>query len=104
MLGQALLFTLVPVAAAAVSGAVARVREPGPRVTSGVQHFAAGVGFAAASIELLPGVLEQSPWVAVIGFAAGIAVMFGFRAFGEIVERRRDEQGRAGLPVGMLAA
>jgi ZIP family zinc transporter len=73
-------------------------------VTSGLQHFAAGVVFAAAAIELLPGVLEQSPAVAVIGFAAGIAVMFGFRAFGEIVERRRDEQGRAGLPVGMLAA
>lgn len=104
MLVQAVLFTLVPVAAAAVSGALAAVRAPGIRLTSGLQHFAAGVVFAAVAVELLPGVVEQSPWVAVIGFAAGIAVMFGFRAVGELAEDRREHQGLTGLPVGMLAA
>jgi len=78
MLGTALAFTAVPVAAAAVSGGVAPLRAPGPRFTSALQHFAAGVVFAAAAIELLPGVLDRSPWVAIIGFAAGIAMMFGF--------------------------
>ena len=56
MIARALLFSLVPVLAAAVSGAAAVVRLPGERTTSGLQHFAAGVVFAAASIELLPGV------------------------------------------------
>lgn len=104
MLATALLFTLVPVAAAAVSGAVAVVRRPGRRLTSGIQHFAAGVVFAAAAIELLPAVLEQSPWVAVVGFGAGIVVMFAFRAVGDALERRRERQERTGLPMGLVVA
>jgi ZIP family zinc transporter len=104
VLTTALLFTLVPLAAATVSGGVAVVRAPGPRLTSGLQHFAAGVVFAAAAIELLPGVLRESPWVAVVGFAAGIAVMFTFRAASERAEHRRLGRGRAGVPLGLVAA
>ena len=103
-MGAALLFALVPVLAAALSGAVAAVRAPGERLTSGLQHFAAGVVFAAAAIELLPGVLERSPLVAVAGFAAGIAVMFGFRAASEHLEHRREAAGHAGLPIGLMVA
>jgi ZIP family zinc transporter len=104
VLVRAVLFTLVPVAAAAVSGGVAVLRPPGVRVTSGLQHFAAGVIFAAVAVELLPGVLDQPAWVAVVGFGVGIAVMFGCRAAGERAERRRADQALHGLPVGMLAA
>jgi ZIP family zinc transporter len=39
--------------------------------------------FAAAAIELLPKVLKEDPWVAIGGFAVGIAVMFGMRAVTE---------------------
>ena len=104
MLLTAVLFTLVPVAAAGVSGAVAVLRPPGRRVTSGIQHFAAGVVFAAAAIELLPGVVDQSPWVAVVGFGVGIAVMFSFRAVGERLERRTGGGTTRGLPVGLAVA
>ena len=100
----ALLFSLVPVLAAAVSGGGAAVRSPGPRLTSGLQHFAAGVVFAAAAIELLPGVLKRSPMVAVVGFAAGVAVMFGFRAISERLEHRRETAGETGLPIGLGVA
>ena len=103
-MGAALLFALVPVLAAALSGAVAAVRPPGEKMTSGLQHFAAGVVFAAAAIELLPGVLSRSPTVAVAGFAAGIAVMFGFRAVSERLEERREAAGRTGLPIGLGVA
>ena len=103
-MGAALLFALVPVVAAALSGAVAAVRAPGEKLTSGLQHFAAGVVFAAAAIELLPGVLERSPLVAVAGFAAGIAVMFGFRAASEHLEHRREAAGHTGLPIGLAVA
>ena len=82
---------------------MAALRPPGC-LTSGLQHFAAGVVFAAAAIELLPGVLERSPLVAVAGFAAGIAVMFGFRAVGERLEHRREASGRTGLPIGLVVA
>jgi ZIP family zinc transporter len=104
VLGLALAVTAVPVAAAALSGGVAAVRSPGPRLTSALQHFAAGVVFAAAAIELLPGVLVQSPRVAIIGFAAGVVVMFGFRAISEWIEHRREVRGQSGLPIGFAAA
>lgn len=103
-MGAALLFALVPVVAAALSGAVAAVRAPGERVTSGLQHFAAGVVFAAVAIELLPAVLQRSLLVAVAGFAAGIAVMFGFRAASERLEQRRAAARRTGLPIGLAVA
>ena len=73
-------------------------------MTSGLQHFGAGVVFAAAAIKLLPGVLERSPLVAVVGFAAGIAVMFGFRAVSERLEERREAAGHGGLPIGLAVA
>lgn len=104
MLRALLALTVIPMAAAAVSGAVAAVRRPGPRLTSALQHFAAGVVFAAVAIELLPAVLERSPWVAVIGFGAGIVVMFGFRAISERIEHRRTSAGQIGLPVGFAVA
>ena len=103
-MGAALLFALVPVLAAALSGVVAAVHAPGEKVTSGLQHFAAGVVFAAAAIELLPGVLQRSPLVAVAGFAVGIAVMFGFRAVSERLEHRREASGHGGLPIGLGVA
>jgi ZIP family zinc transporter len=104
MLGTALALTLIPVVAAAVSGVVAAVRPPGERLTSGLQHFAAGVVFAAAAIELLPRVLQEVPTVAIVGFAAGIVVMFGFRAVSERAERRREQRGLQGLPLGLATA
>jgi zinc transporter, ZIP family len=104
MLGLALGLALVPLGAAVISGVVAAVRRPGKRLTSGLQHFAAGVVFAAAAIELLPRVLQQSPWVAIVGFAAGIVVMFGFRALSEHAERRREQRGLQGLPLGLATA
>lgn len=107
---HALLFTLIPVAAAAVAGLIAASLRPGEKVTSAVQHFAAGVVFAAAAIELLPKVLKESPGVAIGGFAAGIAVMFGMRAVTDRLEARQtdasqpDGASRPRLPLGFAGA
>jgi ZIP family zinc transporter len=107
---HALLFTLIPVAAAMTAGLIAAAYRPGEKITSAVQHFAAGVVFAAAAIELLPKVLAESPSVAIGGFAAGIAVMFGMRAFTDRLESRQGD-GRRGsgggwsrLPLGFAGA
>lgn len=104
MLLAAVLLTLVPLGAALLSGVGAAVRAPGARLTSGLQHFAAGVVVAAAAIELLPDVLERSPVVAIVGFGAGILVMFGFRFVGSRIERGRERSGAVGLPVGLIIA
>lgn len=95
-------YTAIPVTAAAVAGVGAAVKRPGERVTSALQHFAAGVVFAAAAIELLPQVLAHSPAVAIVGFAIGLAVMFAMRAYTERLESRHA--GGAGMPAGLIGA
>lgn len=99
---RALLYTLLPVAAAAVSGVVAAVRPPGARVTSAVQHLAAGVVFAAAAIELVPGVVRSAPGPAISGFTAGIAVMFSLNYVAQRAERRAEQRGSQ-LALGLIA-
>ncbi len=98
---HALLFTLIPVGAALVAGLIAATHQPKAEITSAVQHFAAGVVFAAAAIELLPRVLKQDPGVAIAGFAAGIIVMFSMRALTERLEKR---QKKTTLPLGFAGA
>lgn len=79
-----LTYTLIPVTAATVGGAIAAWRPPGPKARSFVQHFAAGVVVAAAAGELLPDVVhEKSLWAVVIGGAIGVAVMLAVKQLAE---------------------
>ncbi|MEW5421650.1 ZIP family metal transporter [Amorphus sp. 3PC139-8] len=72
----ALGYTLIPVAAAVVGALLAIFRRPGPVLTSAVQHFAAGVVFAAAAGEILPDILDEGGVMpTLIGGFAGIAAM-----------------------------
>ena len=109
LVGQAATLVAFPVGAAVVGSTVATVRRPGPRLVSGVQHFAAGVVLAALVGEVLPDLREEGnlPW-AVVGFVVGAAVMLSLGAW----ERRQDARERSlveraaayTLPVGLLAA
>ena len=99
---QPLLYTLIPVAAAALSGVVAAIRAPGEQATSTVQHLAAGVVFAAAAIELVPGVLHSAPLPAIVGFGLGILVMFAMRHISDATERRAKRRGSP-LAIGLIA-
>ena len=74
-------FTLVPVVAAVIGGTIAVVRSPSERVQSYVQHFAAGVVFAAVASELLADLHKQAPRMVVIGFAIGVVLMLAVRWF-----------------------
>lgn len=88
-------YTLAPVGAAALGGAVATWRQPGPATVSTIQHFAAGVVFAAAAGEILPDVMHgASPAATLIGGGAGVAVMLLVKQF---------EKSARG-PIGLLAA
>ena len=69
-------YALIPAGALIVGGIAALFRSPGPKVQSSIQHFAAGVLFAALATELLPDVVHQKkPAAAVAGFAGGVALM-----------------------------
>lgn len=77
-------YTLLCVVAFGASGTVAAFWPPQRLMRSYLQHFAAGVVFAAAAVEVLPDVMHRdSPIAASIGFAVGVAVMLGIRALTE---------------------
>ena len=83
MIGQALPYTLIPVAAAVIGATVAVNARPGQVLVSAIQHFAAGVVFAAAAVEILPDVMHAgSPVATIAGGAIGIAVMLLVRRIG----------------------
>ena len=72
-----LLFALVPALAIFIGGAAALYRPPDAAAKSFVQHFAAGVVFAALVGEVLPDLTAHHPsplWV-VLGFGLGVALM-----------------------------
>lgn len=81
---SALGYTLVPIAAAVLGAAFAAVRRPGPIVASAIQHFAAGVVFAAAAGKVLPSLKHSTTlWPIVIGGSSGIIVMMVLQQLGE---------------------
>lgn len=106
--GKAALLVAFPVVAGSLGAIIAAFRRPGPKLTSAVQHFAAGVVFAAVAGEVLPDLRSQGRIVAVIlGFSAGVAVLLALGAYGRRQEEAaaaREEGASRALPLGLLAA
>lgn len=75
-------------------------RPPSPKVTSAIQHLAAGIVFAATALELLPKERTEAAIPVILGFALGIAIMLGLR----ILERKLEGRsgGAGGFPTGLL--
>ncbi len=97
------LYTLLPVIATAAGGLVASFFTLSGSVRSGLQHFAAGVVFAVASVDLLPDIVrEHTAFEVAVSFALGVGVMLGMRWITEKVER--DEAKTGGTPWGLLTA
>ena len=93
MLSQVLTFVLIPAAATLIGGVVAAFRPPGARLQSVIQHFAAGVVFAAVAGELLPELMhEAAPLPTVLGFALGVGLMLGVK---RLTEGKPAEVGSA---------
>ncbi len=86
------IYTLIP-ATVAILGAVVAVNvRPGPTLVSAIQHFAAGVVFAAAAGEIMPDVAHSgSPIATIVGGFAGIGVMLAIRQLERVIK------GPAGL-------
>ncbi|MFC7176967.1 ZIP family metal transporter [Halosegnis marinus] len=101
VLVQALSYTALAVVAALVGGLIAVYRPPGDQMESNVQHFAAGVVFAAVAAELLPEVHGRSPQIVVLGFAVGVATMLGIHRLSKTIEKR-DVGGQFAGAAGLL--
>lgn len=89
-----LTYVLIPVVVTIIGGIIAAYRSPGERTRITVQHFAAGVVFAAVGLELLPELvtnLELLPLI--IGFSAGVALMLAVRRVSEKLEGKGGSSG-----------
>ena len=95
------IYTLLPVVAMIIGGSVAAFRPPRPTLQSYLQHFAAGVVFAAAAGEVLPEIMHTgSPIPLIIGFALGVIVMLGIKRLTEHFEQH--EVSQAGQPTRLV--
>lgn len=94
-------YALIPATAVFLGGAIAAFRAPGPQLRSAVQHFAAGLLFAAIATELLPDIVHQrAPFATVGGFALGVVLMLGIK---QVLERAgQAEVSDAEQPVTLL--
>lgn len=99
-----LTFAAIPAVAVVAGGVLASLRTPGPTMRSAVQHFAAGVVFAALATELLPEVMHRRlPLQTIGGFALGVLVMLLLKTF---TEKKSEDADTAitGLPTTLLVA
>lgn len=104
-LGTVGLLVIFPVLAAIAGALLAALRPPGARVTSGVQHFAAGAVLAAIALDVLPGLHEQGHLaIATAGFALGAAILLGLRQLETRAGAGTGDRRAEGLPLGLLAA
>lgn len=98
---QALGFALLPVGVLIITGVVALWRTPGARLRSALQHFAAGVVFEAAAVEVLPEIRQAHSAVPIIlGFALGTTLVL---LVGQLTKgTEQNESGETSSPVGLL--
>jgi len=94
----ALTYTVIPILAAVLGGLLTLLRRPSHVAVSAIQHFAAGIVFSAAAVEILPHLKHQGAlWPIVIGGGLGVGAMLGLKTIGERTE------GKIGL-ISLIAA
>jgi len=85
----------IPVVAVLIGALIALWRRPGEGLSSAIQHFAAGVVFAAAAAEILPQVKHEGAIIpTAIGGMLGVATMLAIK--------KLEESWKG--PAGMLSA
>lgn len=101
MLNQLMMYTSLPALLMAIGGVLAFIKAPGEKATSFIQHFAAGVVFAAVAAELLPTMMaHEIRWVIVLGFSLGVGAMFLVDAIGDHFEESNSDGQK--FPFGLV--
>ncbi len=84
-----------------IGGAGAAWRAPNAKWRSAILHFAAGVVFSVVAVELLPDIVSRhEPLEVAIGFALGVAVSLGLRAFNQ--RKGESESNEKSASTGLL--
>lgn len=108
VVGTVVIWMLVPLAVMVVGGWAASWRMPGPRLTSGLQHFAAGIVIAAVCTEVVPEAIKNAHiWSVVIGLVIGVALVMLVRELSGEGPRRSgrvpvEDDADRGISMGML--
>jgi len=90
-----LLVTIIPGVCLFLGALLASFHRPGEKVTSAVQHFAAGIVFAAVAVELLPLLgYARSPILVAIGFILGVALMLVLKHFATKAEQQGQRSAK----------
>lgn len=93
-------FAAIPALALVVGGALATVRPPGASANSIIQHFAAGVVFAAVAVELIPEITAEAHLGALaLGFLCGVGAMLAVNRTVSLLDSGGDRDA-AGRPPG----
>lgn len=96
LLQEVLQFSLLPAICLLMGGLIAGVRPPSVKLSSTIQHFAAGVVFSAVAVELIPSISHtNSPIIISIGFLLGLGLMLFVKAYTN--KGIQDEAARTGL-------
>ena len=86
-MSNAWIYTLAPALVAVIAAIIAVNLRPGPVIVSAIQHFAAGVVFAAAAGEILPDVMHGgSPVATLVGGTIGVIVMLMVRQLENLIK------------------
>jgi zinc transporter, ZIP family len=96
-------FLLAPSVIILIAAVVANWLAPGPKVTSNLQHLAAGIIFATIATEVVPELLGGGQIGAVsIGYGLGMCLIVGVRYFAtkNKSESKKEQGSWVGLAVG----
>lgn len=104
MILSALLYALAPAVGMTLAGLAAARWQPGAHVRGYIQHFAAGVVFAAVGVEVLPAVIHRyRPLAAAAGFAVGVIAMLAIRRLSRAAPESQDA-GSGRTPWSLMTA
>ncbi|PSB56932.1 transporter [Chamaesiphon polymorphus CCALA 037] len=99
-------YASIPVIAIVIGGIIGSIQQPSTAFNSTVLHFAAGVVFSVATVELLPDIIKKhAPLEVAIGFGLGTAAMLLVKFLAEKLADESDTTiDSKVLPIGMLVA
>lgn len=93
-MSNALLFALLPMAAAILAALAAALQKPSGRMRSAMQHLASGVVFAAVGLEMGPDLLQRHESISTaVGFCIGVGMFVCIRY---VTEKRSEGSSQAG--------
>ena len=99
-------YASIPVVTIILGGIIGSIARLSEAFNSTVLHFAAGVVFSVATVELLPDIIQKhAPLEVAIGFGSGTATMLLVKFLAEkLVDESDTTIGSKVLPIGMLVA